>query len=472
MPATRSAVKGSYASPAPDFDSYNKDPVLHVVTPYGPGWVLRTRRSDGMQEIELWKQNDDKSMNSNNNGRRSSSMLYSLQKYVSAPVTEGCDVLCFAGRGRVVQVRKEDASDSPCAPVKVRLSNWRLANRSRVYCYVSLDAVQVVRPKMVYEMSVPEKIERAQEYKDEAAQLFQTQNYAAAYDRYSRAVETVRYVQHNKSESTNIVRADLLVVMITCSNNAATCCWKLDRIEQAAIHARDASLLLDALEPKRGQKIYQELLSAGYSDEKVFGEWKVKSLLILAKTEMAQIELDACLASIQRARDTVCQYSNNNNNSTNKILQGSDRELVKLLKSCKEHRKVQRQKEKQRAQAMFAATTEHRSAVSAERKKSDPCSSSSSSSRVSSPRSVENFEGSGPEPKISDRDKAPAAKNVEKVQPKASKSVRFHHSVDDPDIEDEVPWHQDAAFLSGLGVVFGVVGAATFLLWRSTRSSK
>ena len=89
--------------------------------------------------------------------------------------------------------------------VVVRISSWRLARRSIVTCYLSQDAVEVVRPRRVFEMTVHEKIEHAQELKEQASTEFSKKQYSEALTLYAKAVDAVRYVQHT-SGSTNEVR--------------------------------------------------------------------------------------------------------------------------------------------------------------------------------------------------------------------------------------------------------------------------
>lgn len=88
--------------------------------------------------------------------------------------------------------------------VVVRISSWRLARRSVVTCFLSKDAVRVVRPHSIYEMNVHEKIEHAQELKEEASSRFAAKGYEEALKLYSKAVDAVRYVQHTSGSSNEI----------------------------------------------------------------------------------------------------------------------------------------------------------------------------------------------------------------------------------------------------------------------------
>jgi hypothetical protein len=172
-------------------------------------------------------------------------------------------------------------------------------------------------------------------------------------EEYSRAVGAVKYVQH-KNDAPNSLRADLLVVMITCSNNAGTCCVKLGghhTNERSVEFARQSLDLIEALEKKRGFKIHGEMVAAGYTDEKIFGEWKVKAYLILANGLSARGNVDEALATLKKARTVIADFASAT------ALQRTEREVLKLSATLKERRKAQVTKERRRAQAMFAATT-------------------------------------------------------------------------------------------------------------------
>lgn len=341
-----------------------------VQTPYGVGIVKRSAREQGgMQQIELWNNNNN---NNNDDGtterrqrQRRPSCLYTVATYDSVEPQVGSDVICMAGRGRVVDIRR-----LPEMVVVVRVSSWRLAGRSLVTCYLQPNAVHVVRKKQVYEMSVFEKVERAVEFKQQAATLFQAKDYSAALAVYALAVDAVKYVQHTPHDSPNVVRADLLVVMVTCSNNSGTCAIRLQQWEMAQRYAKQALDLLLAMEQKRGKRIHKELEKAGHTDSKVFGEWQVKSYMILATALSEKGESASAMEKIKIAREIVSRYPES------KQLQQKDRELIKLYNRYKEQKKALANKEKLRARAMFAdadttTTTSKRDNAEPAEKRSD-----------------------------------------------------------------------------------------------------
>lgn len=378
-----------------------------VQTAYGKGLVIRTRKpvshdpddpntnhtgSLVIREVELldWTQ-------SKSSGQVRPAMLYTAAVSLpSVPATVGDDVLTLYGRGRVVEVRstglshpesqkhkqqdrqegeKEDqANETICQKESifvVLLSSWRLAGRSRVKCFLyGASSLQVVRSKKIYEMTIHEKVEWAQTLKERATDLFKAKHYTVALTTYSQAMDVLRYVQH-KADSNNHLRADLLVVMITCSNNAATCCTHVKQWDEAVQFAKNASLLIDALEEKKGLKIHSILLQDGLSDIKLFGEWRVKSCLLIARAWYEKGELESALDVLKTAHDVIAKYTTldgtdvQNPERSNdpqrevsvKQLLANDREVKKLHATCKEKRKEILRKEKMRAKAMFASPT-------------------------------------------------------------------------------------------------------------------
>jgi tetratricopeptide (TPR) repeat protein len=442
-----------------------------------------------MREIELtgWSnnsfssqdENDNKDSTSRNNGSPvRPAMLYSPVNYPSVIPVEGSDVLCPYGRGRVIEVRRRSADqimneneDSAIVGVVIRLSSWRLARRCTVTCYIDIALVQTVRLKRIYEMSVVEKIEHAMELKQEAAIQFGQRKYESALNIYARAVDAVKYVQH-KPDSTNIIRADLLVVMITCSNNAATCCTQLEKWDEATKHAQQAVALLDALETKKGSRIHQELYRQGNLDIRLFGEWKVKSLLILARSLTEKDEVEAAMDAIKKARDIIATYTADASPTdvsqkrlhlqSTKQLCSNDKELLKLYARCKERRKVQLRKERMRAQAMFASST---STNNSNASSTSPPAEKATSLFPSSNKLVRDGEekksdAASSQMEMNDIVRAQFFQNSATSQ--EVKDVTDETITSSENIED-LPWHSDPYLLGGLGVVIGTIGTLLLL---------
>lgn len=248
----------------------DKDQAI-VDTPFGKGIVVRTRKHGltsefSMREIELvdWTRPQVPK------GIQKPHMLYSPAKFPSVKPKIGDEVLTTWGRGKVVEIRDDDPNTHV-----IKLSSWRLAGRSSVMCYVSANDIEVMRPYRIYDMSIWEKVEHAEHLKHVATKKFNGKDFPGALEIYAKAVDAVRYVQHGK-DSTNELRADLLVVMITCSNNAGTCCLHLKNWERAESLGHNALILIDALEERKDSKIRKIINADGIGDSQLFGSWKVK----------------------------------------------------------------------------------------------------------------------------------------------------------------------------------------------------
>ncbi len=281
-----------------DYYSGDKDQKL-VKTPYGKGLITTTRpqkdsTTPAVHEIRLLEWENAKS---NQVKSKRSTILYSTLDYDSVTATKGDDVLTPYGRGTITEtvtvrlmnkgkvdpVTKAPVGEQVMTKFHVRLNSWRLAGRSRVKCYLFSNQVQVVRKKVLMEMNAIERVEFAINQKRAATAIFGQKKYREALNVYSGCIDAVRYIQHD-TNSDNHCRADLIDVMVTCSNNAATCCIQLELWEEAFKFAKNALILLNAMFGKRGAKIHTILIKDnGHSDAKMFGEWRVKSRQIMAR---------------------------------------------------------------------------------------------------------------------------------------------------------------------------------------------
>jgi hypothetical protein len=228
-----------------------------------------------------------------------------ISNLVLEPPVFGSVVTCIFGMGRVLEVRPEKQQ------VAVRLSSWRLAKASWVTCYLSVNAVQVVGDKKVYDMTVDEKVLYGQAIKEEGTRQFAAKDYEGALRTYARAVEDMRYVHEAPAEKTLV---DVVLLSITCSNNAGTCCSLLEQWDEAASFARNALVLIETLEPKQNENRHQRMSHAmlsklGYTDSKLFGEWRVKSLLTIAKAFAKNKKYEEALGMIKVVRVVIDKYT-------------------------------------------------------------------------------------------------------------------------------------------------------------------
>jgi tetratricopeptide (TPR) repeat protein len=263
---------------------------------------------------------------------------------------------------------------------------------------------------------------------------------------YSKAVDAVRYVQHD-SDSSNEIRADLIVAMITCSNNAGTCSVLLHKWDQAIKFAKNALVLIDALYPKRGGRIHTILNRDGYPDSKIFGEWRVKSYLLLARAQFERKDYDTALETLRGATAIINEF---HEKTSALVLQ--EKEVKKLKAHCEREDKAVKKLEKKRARAMFGGGTSPSKEPNAEQLKNG----------VDTSRSVE-FEAPLA---VSGTDSGVIVEPFEeKSASKLTKKVSFSVPEAEEFEEEEVPWlaeHWEALTVTvafvvvlGLGVTFG-----------------
>jgi hypothetical protein len=404
-----------------------------VQTPYGRGMVIRTRKQehseDVMREVEL----RDWVKPASPTGTPRPSILYSTTKFPSVKPEIGDEVLTIYGRGRVLDIR--------AGQIVVRISSWRLAGRSLVTCYLSPSAVEVVRSKKIYEMSVEEKIEHAMEIKEKATKTFAAKEYGDALELYARAVDTVRYVQH-KANSSNEMRADLLLVMITCCNNAATCCLQLHAWDRAQKFGKNALLLIDALYDKKGKsKIHDLLNREGVSDSQIFGTWKVKSCLVIARGLAEKHDTEEAVKTLKTAVDVIATYKIEGD-SNFKQLECQEKQVRKLYVVCKDRLKAERQKEKKRAVAMFGGS-------SSKEEKKDPEKKDTEKETPSSSRSVTASSGTKPQAEEEEFEDMPPMKHIpmKKRVSFAQGSKPGNESEDEDDEPSLFDDHKEAIFI-------------------------
>ena len=394
-----------------------------VKTAFGRGLVVRLRPC-GTQEVRLLEVDEStkgERVASEQFGGRDSDIMYTTDELDSVDPVVGDDVICSVGRGRVAKIvsvkivkrgeensvaeagqagadgDKDDDGEQTRQPneqpkqvrellkYEVELTSWRLAGRSKVKCYMYKSALQVVRKKMLSEMNAQERVEFAQRQKISAVKVFKDKQHQHALNLYAGAVDSVRFVQHD-ANSSNETRADLIEVMVTCSNNAATCCAQLGSWPEAAKFAQNALILLDALIDKKGLNIHTILTSeekdggCGLCDAKLFGEWRVKSYIMIARSLAEKKDYSGAIEILRRARNIIVEYCAPVDDGENRgsielpsdvakcipdtdaatkasiaRLRVQDKELRRLMTSCMEHKKAEKKKEKQRAQAMFGS---------------------------------------------------------------------------------------------------------------------
>jgi hypothetical protein len=130
----------------------------------------------------------------------------------------------------------------------------------------------------------------------------------------------------------------------------------------------NALLLIDALYEKKGKsKIHDLLNREGVSDSQLFGTWKVKSCLVIARGLAEKHDTQEAIKTLKTALDVIATYKAEGE-SKFKQLEGQEKELRKLYIVCKDRLKAERQKEKKRAVAMFGGSSSKEEKKDAEKK--------------------------------------------------------------------------------------------------------
>ena len=444
-----------------------------VRTPYGQGLVTKIQpskhpdSSPPVQEIRLLEW--EKAAKASQVTSRRPTILYSTNQYDSITASIGDDVITPYGRGTIAEqvtvrllnkgkldpVTKEPIGEQVFTKFHVQINSWKLAGRSRVKCYLFSNQVKVVRKKTLMEMNAAERVQFAMLQKKGASHIFAEKRYQEALNIYAGSIDAVRYIQHDMNND-NECRADLIEVMVTCSNNAATCAIQLQRQEGAFKFAKNSLILLSALFEKRGAKIHTILnKDNGICDAKLFGEWRVKSRLIMASALFEKEGYDLALEELRLAREHIAYYVAGEGASKDDAvdyaaakasilkMKNQEREIIKLKAKINEKKKEVLQLEKGRAQAMFRDMNPTKDEHAKEEKKADAleCPVLEDDAKIS-------------DAQIDSKKKVDVSKTLKKRVSFAERLEETREIVEEE--EEEETWydeHREALILLGLGAI-------------------
>ena len=186
----------------------------NVATPYGTGRCIASgsRTSGGESvvpatlELINWTTADGKHPK-----------LYATDYSWKIEVVVGNDVMCKYGRGRVTAVEKDETTNN-LKKITVLLNDWRLANRSRVTAYLQPSEVKYIERKKIGQLKAIEKVEMANEKRQEAKTFIQKKDYKKASEIYLQGLFYVNDITHTEMTD-NDERAALLESMIAILNN-------------------------------------------------------------------------------------------------------------------------------------------------------------------------------------------------------------------------------------------------------------
>lgn len=144
--------------------------------------------------------------------------------------------------------------------------------------------------------------------------------------------------------------------MITCCNNAGTCSLLLQQWDETYKFGKNALVLLDALyERRRKSKILELLYKEGLNESKLFGTWRVKSLLLASSALAERHDTGEALTKLKQALSAIAEYKEESNPMFRQLL-AQEKEARKLLFECKRRIKAEKKREKERAVAMFGGS--------------------------------------------------------------------------------------------------------------------
>ena len=216
-------------------------------------------------------------------------------------------------------------------------------------CYLSPSDVTYTPKKKFTQLSSMEKIESANEKRNAGKAVLSTKDYSAAATLYNQAVFMLNTIDNDKV-SDNHERAALLECMIACLNNAAFCYLQMKEYREVVQQSRNAMLLIDAIETKRGGKVHGAIMRfKGMSDMKLFVEWRTKAIIYCSTALAETNEPGDAVELLKRGIATTAAGAVAGIPGI-KLLDGK---VKKLMVACKQRKDMADKKEKKAAMKMF-----------------------------------------------------------------------------------------------------------------------
>lgn len=228
----------------------------------------------------------------------------SLPGFHSIPPEIGGYVWTLYGRATVQELR-------PHQQIKVELVDWKLAHHSKVTCILNYDTVTVLATQTLHTMSVVERLEYANALKNVASTEQQAKRYGNACHLYHETLTIVKAVLQDPA--TQEERADCLLMTVKCCNHAATCALHVDRYDQALEWTKNSMMVLDALErkasPDHPPPSNNNNSVAWVGTVKLFGECRIKALLVMAEALLGMNEKHAAKQLLEQASGVIEHYT-------------------------------------------------------------------------------------------------------------------------------------------------------------------
>jgi hypothetical protein len=312
-------------------------------------------------------------------------------------------------------------------------------------------------PKKINEMSLSDRVEYAQELKGQAAKDFASKDYKVAYTRNARAVDAIQTATETSDKMGIDGRVPAVMLLITCSIKAATCARNLEQWDEAERLSLNATVIIDRLEPKLGEILCLQVDQTAYS--RIFGEWRVKSLMLTAQALTEQQHTEQAVKILKKAQDVIAKHSAPEFaqqpllKSSLKRLRAQDEEVLRLQAQCIQQRQAElleaKRKEMNHRALEIRPLSPQVTDIEEEKEDDDP-----QSVRESSPK------GSSLHSNGNERSTAPKEDATESMRENVSLSTKEKSVADDIDEDATLAWYLNVRTLTGFLTAILVVSFA------------
>jgi hypothetical protein len=312
-------------------------------------------------------------------------------------------------------------------------------------------------PKKIHEMSLIDRVEYAQELKGQAAKDFASKDFKMAYSQYARAVDAIQTATETSDEMGIDGRVPAVMLLITCSIKAATCARNLEQWDEAERFALNATVIIDRLEPKLGEILHLQVDQTAYL--RIFGEWRVKSLMLMAQALTEKHYNEQAVKILKKAQDVIAKCSAPEFaqqpllKCSLKRLSAQDEELLRLQAQCIRQRQAElleaERKEMQQRALEIRLLSPQVTDIEEEKEDADPPSVGSAIEETPAPLPRESWpNGSSLHSNGNETSTTPKEDATESMRENASLSTKQNITVGDSDEEATPAWYLDVRALT------------------------
>lgn len=257
-------------------------PHTSVLTPYGEGTVVSSQ-TNGIVVVtpKHWQLAGNQVPT-----------YYLNRKDVTPKYKKGDAVTTAYGAGKITNIRTDGM-------YIVALTNWKLAQSQNPLIYMR-DSGFLPPPKEEEFDFFATCLSKANEAKAKAGGFFKQGQIEQAKEHYLLCLKAIQSL--SSDTLSNKQRAKVFDLTVTSSNNAALCWLRLKKYKECSFFASSALNLIVALEPRMGTgKVWQCLVKDGMTKDKIFKEWKKKSLFYIGKSELMRRNYQMAIERLKEA---------------------------------------------------------------------------------------------------------------------------------------------------------------------------